>query len=189
MGNRALNEDIRVDLDNLLKQQVKVGLVNAREALNADSSPMTGAQDGQDFFFSAKQAQNLEGTLGQADNDNLNLITQRIIQAQQAAQGSAAQLQITLPTCGRLLSFASPLLVDPMADMTLSFHVTSKASRRADHSLLYALAMFVGILAVGFGLTRLGIWAVAKPSEVQRPQAVEQGPPNPTGQVSSEELI
>jgi hypothetical protein len=189
MGNRALNEDIRVDLDNLLKQQVKVGLVNAREALNADSSPMTGAQDGQDFFFSAKQAQNLEGTLGQADNDNLNLITQRIIQAQQAAQGSAAQLQITLPTCGRLLSFASPLLVDPMADMTLSFHVTSKASRRADHSLLYALAMFVGILAVGFGLTRLGIWAVARPSEVQRPQAVGQGPPNPTGQVSSEELI
>jgi hypothetical protein len=76
-----------------------------------------------------------------------------------------------------------------MADMTLSFHVTSKASRRADHSLLYALAMFVGILAVGFGLTRLGIWAVARPSEVQRPQAVGQGPPNPTGQVSSEELI
>ncbi|MCF7972822.1 MAG: hypothetical protein K9N55_03295 [Phycisphaerae bacterium] len=190
MGNRALNEDIRVDLDNLLKQQVKVGLVNAREALNAQSSSMAGLQDGQDFFFSAKQAQNLEGTLGQADNDNLNLITQRIIQTQQAAQGSAAQLQIALPTCGQLLSFTSPLLVDPMADMTVSFHIAPKASRGTDYSLACALAMCVGILGAGFGLIRLVRWSAAvKKGEAQAPQSPEPVSPSHEGQVSSEELI
>ena len=33
IGNTALNEDIRVDLDNLVRQQAKVGLINARGRL------------------------------------------------------------------------------------------------------------------------------------------------------------
>jgi len=189
MGHRALNEDIRVDLNNLLKQQVKVGLVNARDALNSQTSSVQSAQRGQEVNFSTAQAQNLEGSLAQADNDNLNLITQRIIQTQQAAQGSASQLQITLPTCGQLLSFSSPLLVDPMADMTIAFNAAAKAGLRTDHSFVYMLVIFVGLVIVGFGQNRLVRWSVTAKNVAKKPPFVEQPQPDNDGPVSSEELM
>ncbi|MCP4455030.1 MAG: hypothetical protein GY809_26515, partial [Planctomycetes bacterium] len=189
-GNLALNEDIRVDLNNLLQQQVKVGLVNARDALNSQATSVRSAGRGGDFNFSAEQAQNLEGALAQADNDNLNLITHRIIQTQQAAHGSAAQLQITLPTSGQLLSFSSPLLVDPMADMTIAFNADEKSRHRTDHSLVFALAIFVGLMVVGVGQNRLARWTVTTNTVAQQPEFIEEPPHNEEdGPVSSEELM
>ena len=189
MGNRALNEDIRVDLNNLLQQQVKVGLVNARDALSSQAASVQSGQRGGDFNFSAQQAQNIEGSLAQADNDNLNLITHRIIQTQQAAQGSASQLQITLPTCGQLLSFSSPLLVDPMADMTIAFSAAPKARHRADHSGVYALVIFVGLVCAGFGSTRLVQWTETAREVAPESRFIEQAQPDDDRPVSSEELM
>ena len=189
MGNRALNEDLRVDLNNLLQQQVKVGLINARDALSSQAASVQSGQRGSGFNFSAQQVQNLEGSLAQADNDNLNLITQRIIQTQQAAQGSAAQLQITLPACGQLLSFSSPLLVDPMADMTIAFDAEVKARHRADPSPVYAFAVFAGLVMLGLGSTRLSRWAVAARHAVQVPPSDEPAPLDDDDSVSSEELL
>jgi hypothetical protein len=188
-GNRALNEDIRVDLNNLLQQQVKVGLVNARDALSSQVSSVQNGQRGGDFNFNTAQAQNLEGSLAQADNDNLNLITHRIIQTQQAAQGSAAQLQITLPTCGQLLSFSSPLLVDPMADMTIAFNAGHKDGHRTDRSLVCALVIFVGLMSAGFGSTRLTQWSVTANSTAQKTKPAEHAPRDNDKPVSSEELL
>ncbi len=189
MGNRALNEDIRVDLNNLLKQQVKVGLVNARDALSSQAASVQSEERGGDFNFSTAQAQNLEGSLAQADNDNLNLITHRIIQTQQAAQGSAAQLLITLPTCGQLLSFSSPLLVDPMADMTIAFSASPKARPHADRSVGYAFALFVGLMIVGVGQHRLVHWTVTAQSVVQTREPLPPPLPDNDDPVSSEELM
>lgn len=192
MGNRALNEDIRVDLDNLLRQQVKVGLVNARDALNSQKSSIQSGQQGQEFNFSAQQAQSIEGSLAQADNANLDLITQRIIQTQQAAQGSGAQLQITLPTCGKRLSFSSPLLVDPMADMTIAFDAAVKSVDRSDRSLAYTLVLFVCLVLVCVCVTKLNRWSVTPKRVREEPISVEEvssDDDNPDGPVSSEELV
>ena len=166
-----------------------MGLVNARDALSSQSASVQSQDRAGDFNFSVQQAQNLEGSLAQADNDNLNLITHRIIQTQQAAQGSAAQLQITLPTCGQLLSFSSPLLVDPMADMTIAFHAAAKASHRTDHSSVYACAIFAGLVMVGVGSTRLVRWTATTPREAQVPLPQDQAPLDNDAQVSSEELL
>ncbi|MHC4632426.1 MAG: hypothetical protein ACYS9C_14315 [Planctomycetota bacterium] len=121
-----------VDLDNLLRQQAKVGLVNARGRLRqqasgtaADQSSGLIAVDGKSVNFSQQQAERIESSLGKADSENLELITQRIIQTQEAAEGSVAQLQITMPFCGKMLRFDSPLQVEPKAVMAVTFRATA----------------------------------------------------------------
>jgi hypothetical protein len=159
-GNVALNEDIRVDLHNLLRQQAKVGLVNARgrlrrstghptvETSGADAQDLIAA-DGKAIRFSQQQAERIESSLGQADNQNLELITQRIIRTQEAAEGSVAQLQITMPFTGKMLRFDSPLQVEPEAAMAVMFRASRQRMRQVDSGLWYGLILFAALLALG----------------------------------------
>ena len=203
-GNQALNEDIRVDLNNLLRQQVKVGLINGRDRLRQQTSgqassptqrPLT--QPAPDMSFSQQQAERIESSLGQADNENLDLITRRIIQAQEAAEGSLAQLQITMPLRGQVLRFDSPLQVEPAAEMSVSFSAQRHTIGRLDPSVGYGLGLFVGLLIVSaaLGLAR-SRWD--RLHEILRPVASPAQPIEATessdsdesnGPVSSEELI
>jgi len=154
-GNIALNEDIRVDLDNLLKQQAKVGLVNARGRLRQQISGLANNGsglinvDGQEITFSQQQADRMESSLSKSDSENLELITQRIIQAQAAAEASVAQLQITMPYSGKMLSFDSPLQVEPGAAMTVAFRAVRPGIQQLDSGIYYALALFAGLLVIG----------------------------------------
>jgi len=197
-GNRALNEDIRVDLDNLLRQQAKVGLVNARGRLRqqasgaaADQSNGLIAVDGRSVSFSQQQAERIESSLGQADSENLELITQRIIQTQEAAEGSVAQLQITMPFCGKILRFVSPLQVEPKAVMAVTFRAKPQRIRHLDPSIWYGLSLFAGLLVVGSGIgfvrRRWGHLHEILTSAPHPKGATE--PAGPNGQVSAEELI
>jgi len=208
-GNLALNEDIRVDLDNLLRQQAKVGLVNARGRLRQQTSGTIGdsggliAVDGQSISFSQQQAERIESSLGQADSENLELITQRIIQTQEAAEGSVAQLRITMPFSGKMLRFDSPLQVEPEAVMAVMFRARRQRIRQLDPSLWYGLILFASLLAVGSGIGFVRRrWdrlhevltpsqCPEKPTEPTGPtESAEPGDPNdPNSQVSAEELI
>lgn len=144
MSNLSLNEDIRVDLDNLLRQQAKSGLVNARgrfrQYVNAgpedEVSPMQPS------------LQSLESRLAQADNENLELITRCIIQTQQAALGSVAQLQINLPTHGRLLRFESPLQVEPATPMAVVFQAHSTAWMQKGQDVWVSLGCTLVLICV-----------------------------------------
>jgi hypothetical protein len=201
-GNMALNEDIRVDLDNLLRQQAKVGLVNARGRLRQQASGAAAGQalitvDGKSVSFSQKQAEHIESSLGKADSENLELITQRIIQTQEAAEGSVAQLQITMPYCGKMLRFDSPLQVEPKAVMAVTFRARPQRIRHLDPSSWYGLGLFAGLLAVGSGIgfvrrrwDRLHkiLTPVTRPEQPTKP-AKPSGPDEPNGQVSAKELI
>jgi hypothetical protein len=205
-NNKALNEDIRVDLDNLLKQQAKVGLVNARGRLRQQIS---GAADnigglievnGKSITFSQQQADQMESSLGKADSENLELITQRIIQTQAAAEGSVAQLQITMPFSGKMLHFDSPLQVEPEAAMTVTFRARRQKIQRFDAGAYYGFGLFAGLLAIG-GIGRFirlrwnflhEILTPAPrpelPAETVEPQDT-QDPDEPNDQISTEELI
>jgi hypothetical protein len=202
-GNKALNEDIRVDLDNLLKKQAKVGLVNARGRLRQQVSGATDAgsalieMHGQSITFSQQQADRMESSLGKADSENLELITQRIIQTQAAAEGSVAQLQITMPFSGKMLHFESPLQVEPDAAMTVIFRARRQRIRQFDPDLYYGFGLFVGLLAIGgiAGFVRLR-WNIlheiltpaprpAIPAESVEPRDLDE----PDDQISAEELI
>ncbi len=190
MGNAALNEDIRVDLDNLLKQQVKVGLVNNRGRLRqqaegiADSAqPVAIPQaQSQQVRFNQQQADRIESSLSQADSENLELITRRIIQTQAAAQAPAAQLQITMPTSGKLLSFSSPLQVEPAAKMAVSFRAKTQRVTRLDAGYGFAFGLFAVLLAFGGVVRYVGqrwdrlhafLTPVAKPKEVKEESTSE----------------
>ena len=203
-NNRALNEDIRVDLDNLLKQQAKVGLVTARGRLRQQASGTAGAQisgligsHGKSLSFSQQQAERIESSLGQADNENLELITQRIIQTQEAAEGSVAQLQITMPFSGKILRFDSPLQVEPKALMAVTFRAAPQRMRRLDPSVWYGLSLFAALLALGSGIGFVRrrwdrLHEILTPPARPEPAKGETEPAEPTepdGQVSAEELI
>jgi hypothetical protein len=206
-GNSALNEDIRVDLDNLLRQQVKVGLINGRDRLRQQTSgqaatPAQGplTEPAADMSFSQQQAERLESSLAQADNENLDLITRRIIQAQEAAEGSLAQLQITMPLRGQVLRFDSPLQVEPAAEMSVTFNAQRHAISGLDPSIGFGLGLFVGLLIVSGTLSLIHsrwerLHEILRPALAAMPASVE--PSNPSsdtddesdGPVSSEELV
>ncbi|MBN1124279.1 MAG: hypothetical protein JXA82_04670 [Sedimentisphaerales bacterium] len=207
-GNRALNEDIRVDLDNLLKQQAKVGLVNARERLRQETSGVAAAAgmitiDGKSVQFSQQQAERIESSLGQADNENLELITQRILRAQEAAEGSVAQLQITMPFSGKILRFDSPLQVEPEAEMEVIFRASRQRIHKVDSSLWYVLILFGVLLALGGGIgfihnrwDRLHAFLTPQPRPRQPIEPTEkcesnqdENPDESGGQVSTDELV
>jgi hypothetical protein len=205
-GNQALSEDIRVDLDNLVKQQAKVGLVNARNRLRQQVSGATQApaeqiieSQGRDINFSQQRAQQIESSLAQPDSENLELITQRIIQTQEAAEGSVAQLQVNMPYSGRVLRFDSPLQVEPEAEMTVAFRAKSPRIRRVDPSLAGALGLFAGLLVVtGTGSFLQRRWSILhdfltpkpRPRQPDEPEHTDENPNDePDAPVSTDELI
>ena len=209
IGNIALNEDIRVDLDNLLRQQAKVGLVNARGRLRRQSGAAPDSQianvipaDGQGF--SQQQAERIENSLGQADNENLELITRRIIQTQAAAETSVSQIQVTMPVCGQVLRFDSPLQVEPSAEMGIAFTAKPQQLAKVDPSLWYGLGLFAILLACGFVAGRMrGPWArfrklfaaaaesarTPAPAVPDRPADHDDDRDDQTGQVSADDLL
>ncbi|MEN6427696.1 MAG: hypothetical protein ABFE13_20260 [Phycisphaerales bacterium] len=208
IGNTALNEDIRVDLDNLLRQQAKVGLVNARGRLRRQSGAAPEGQVGnalpQDAqVFSQQQVERIESSLGQADNENLELITRRIIQTQAAAETSVSQIQVTMPACGQVLRFDSPLQVEPAAEMAIAFTARPQQLAKIDPSLWYGLGLFAILLACGFVLSWMrDPWArlcqALTPAAAPARTATPTVPDQPTGhddrdgqnrQVSADDLL
>ena len=110
--------------------------------------------------FSQQQVERIESSLGQADNENLELITRRIIQTQAAAETSVSQIQVTMPACGQVLRFDSPLQVEPAAEMGIAFTAKPQQLARIDPSLWYGLGLFAILFACSFVLSRMrGPWA------------------------------
>ncbi len=193
VSNMALNEDIRVDLDNLLRQQAKVGLINARDRLRQQSGGAPDSQapsviptDGQGF--SQQQAERIESSLGQADSENLELITRRIIQTQASAETSVAQIQVTMPVCGQVLRFDSPLQVEPAAEMAVAFTAKPQRLAQVDPSLWYGFGLFGVLLVCGAVVNAirrpwgaLCMWLQSAPVPIV-------GSVQRTGPVSSDEL-
>ncbi|MBM4143864.1 MAG: hypothetical protein FJ225_09790 [Lentisphaerae bacterium] len=125
-GQSDLNEDARVQLRNMVKQQVKIGLVNRRDALRvsrniqdaAQAAPSGGFQGGE---YTQEYAQTVEGQLSSKDNAALEMVADRIIDQQAAAAGVVAAIRVTMPEHGEKLLFTRALQIDPKADLTVIF--------------------------------------------------------------------
>jgi len=212
MGNVALNEDIRVDLDNLVRQQAKVGLANAIGRLRQQSGEAADSQvrggipvGGQGL--NQQQVQRIESSLGQADSENLELITRRIIQTQAAAETSVSQIQVTMPICGQILRFDSPVQVEPASEMAVVFTARPQHLAKVDPSLGYGFGLFAFLLAggaavggmrrrwaaLGASLCRMPRNAAGSGQPPRSAQSSESSPlddrDDPPNQVSAEELL
>jgi hypothetical protein len=199
-GNSALNEDIRVDLDNLVRQQAKVGLINARGRLRQQSGAAPDSQVSNVVQmpaqgFSQQQAQRIENSIGQADNENLDLITRRIIQTQAAAETSVSQIQVTMPICGQVLHFESPLQVEPTAEMMVSFTAKPQQLAQVDPSLWHAFGVFAVVAISGAVVhwirgpwSRLRAVCARRPARIPAPTKSEDRDDR-NRQVSAEELL
>jgi hypothetical protein len=125
-GQADLNEDARVQLRKLTKQQVKLGLVNRRGAIRqshniveeGQAAQMEGFRDGD---FTQEYVSRIERSLSERDNDALELVADKIIDQQTAAAGLVRAISITMPAHGQPLHFARALQIDPDGDLTVAF--------------------------------------------------------------------
>lgn len=109
-ADQSLNEDARIQYRNVVKQQVKMGLVNRREELRRDNNifdeqaPQTreGFNGGN---FSQSFVSQVEEQLAPADRAALDRVSQRIVDQQAAAAGQGTAINIAMPEHGRQLRF------------------------------------------------------------------------------------
>jgi len=125
-NDAALNEDARVQLHRLTRQQAMVGLKSRRAHLRprtGENAPAQQQREVQDLgdAFSQAQADRELAALDRFDSENLQRISDRIISDQQAAAGAVVPLEIHLPARGRVLRFTRPLQVQPDSAMTIRF--------------------------------------------------------------------
>jgi len=153
-GQADLNEDARVQLRNLLKQQVKIGLVNRRDAVRhsrnkLDAQQLAEMQNFQDGDFSQEYAARVEQRLSAKDNDALEVVADKIIDQQAAAAGVVTAIRITLPEHGRRLNFYREMHIDPAADLTVEFKASDGRILRLAQNAGMAAALFLVLWLTG----------------------------------------
>jgi hypothetical protein len=98
--------------------------------------------------FSEEQAQRVESSLDKADNDNLDLITERFIYQQEAAAGFLRPLRVHLDGHGRVVRLTGAVQVEPNAEMSVRFRSRRKPERRDWASLAWAAGLFASLGAL-----------------------------------------
>ena len=149
LGQEDLNEDARVQLRNLTKQQFKIGLVNRRGAVRfrnniideQEAQQMEGFQGGN---FTQEYAQRVEQQLSSMDNDALDVVAEKMIDQQAAAAGVVKAIRIAMPEHGKELRFARALQVDPEGELSVSFKVSRGRPAHWFGSLWPMLFVFAG---------------------------------------------
>ncbi len=158
MGQEDLNEDARVQLRNLTKQQFKIGLVNRRGAVRfrnniideQSARQMEGFQGGN---FTQEYAQSVEQQLTSVDNSALDVVAEKMIEQQAAAAGVVKAIRIAMPEHGKELRFARALQVDPEGELSVSFRVSRGRSAHWFGLVWPMLFVFAGFWAVTAKLT------------------------------------
>ncbi len=155
-----LNEDARVQLRNLLKQQVKVGLVNRRSAVRSarnivDDQPSPFVPEAADGSYDPETARRVERTLSEHDNEALDVLADKLIDQQEAAADTINAINVTTPKHGRRLTFRRELQIDPSGKLTIVFK-TSPWQWLRSLNVLWPPALLFTILAVTLRRRRPG---------------------------------
>jgi len=156
-GQADLNEDARVQLRNLVKQQFKIGLVNRRDALRVRRNiqeeseqqvdNITGFQEGD---YTQEYADSVEGRLTDKDNSALEIVADKIIDQQAAAAGVVTAIRVTMPEHGRRLTFTRALQIDPKGDLTVIFKASDGWLMGTWRALWPSAILFV-LIWIGLG--------------------------------------
>jgi hypothetical protein len=156
-GKQELNEDARIQYRNLMRQQAVVGFYNRRSVLKKAKNVMdpdeasAQGQHVQEGQWTADYGRQLEQRLDNKDTDNLNLVADKMLEQQDAAQIRANPIRVTLPVQGVHLPFARELQINPGAEMVVEF----KASGAQWMGWLTATAAALALMAAFWALMRV----------------------------------
>ena len=166
-AEQTLNEDARVQFRNVVQEQVKIGLVNRREALRMDNNifderaPQTqaGYNGGN---FSREFASRVEEQLSAQDRASLDRVASKIVEQQAAAAGQGAAINIAMPEHGRARHFTRALQNACGGSLVLALRVTPESAFRQ------ALAGWALVPAF------LGLWLLLRIAAGPRRRASER---------------
>jgi hypothetical protein len=149
-----LNEDARVQYRNLVKQQVKIGLLNRRDAVRYSQNIIDEQQLGQmeefkDGEYTQEYAARVERNLTSKDNDALEVVADKMIEQQTAAAGVVTAIRVSMPEHGKLIKFYRARHIEPRDELSVSFKMgTGKLGSfagQASAGLLIFVAVWAGI--------------------------------------------
>lgn len=154
-GDAALNEDARVQWQNVMTQQAAYGLANRLNTLN--DTPNAFAANGyleadslDEVNFTDEQVAQVLNTYSADDNEAILRLSRRLIEQHTASISRPVGIRAALPTHGKELSFSRPMLIETMTPLKISFERTHK-STEADNRL----TGIVAVLAVALLLVLL----------------------------------
>ena len=157
-----INEDARVQLQETLRQQTLVGLVNRRENLKSSISGESGDFDERKYnqgYFSDSFAKAVEKQLEEEDTQILGKMSDKIMTQQKAAIHKVLPLKVIIPQEGRRLHFFREVQIEPLTPMNVSFStkeeaelkpaVSSKTSRNA---FLFGMMALASVFIFGLNI-------------------------------------
>jgi hypothetical protein len=151
LNRKDLNEDARVQLHNLNRQQAVVGLVGRRSRLRpgAMKAQRSAQPEQQSKMFNQQQAERIESSLNKKDSENLQLIADRMIGQQRAAAGFVWPLKIGTAPRGRHVRLTGSIQVEP-APMSVEFRARKRRASNLEGPIAAA-----GLFGALLGLTYL----------------------------------
>jgi hypothetical protein len=168
----SLNEDARVQLHDLIRQQAVVGLVQRRGQMR---QRFAGAPQGKEADlgdrFNKADAERLRSSLNEDDSRNLEKITKRMIETQDAAAGAALHLMINVPLRGRVIEFDRMFQGKENYDMAVRF--TAKRAMPAPSRDWAAAGAVALVLTLAGAVRRRRRGAPAEPAESEESAAAE----------------
>ncbi|MHC4995848.1 MAG: hypothetical protein ACYTGQ_12440, partial [Planctomycetota bacterium] len=148
-NDRALNEDTLVQLHRLNQQQAMVGLKSRRGYIRPnvgrDNAQLPASRDLSDEYTEDDAHRELN-SLDKDDSKNLEIISGRIIQAQDAAAGHNVPLHISLALRGRKIEFTRSLQVSPNVPMAVNFQAEPIAKEYKTSNLAATASAFAALL-------------------------------------------
>lgn len=128
-----LNEDARVQMRNVVQEQVTVGLLKRREALrssrniysadNAAGQELRPVDPFQGGDFDPEYARRMQAGLSEQERGALQVLAARFMDQQIAAAQAVPAIAVTLPEHGRALRFRRGLQTERGGDLAIRFEV------------------------------------------------------------------
>ena len=152
MSDSALNEDARVQLNQLIQKQALVGLLGSRGRLRRQLGDEAGGRPAEapvvTEHYNQEDVTRLTNSLNKLDSENLERITHRIVQLQSVAAAASPQLVVTMPTRGRVIGFSRPIQVNPDAEMVVGFSASPLVPERSKRSVIWLVGVCAVLLAL-----------------------------------------
>ena len=153
-SDAALNEDARVQLQNVREQQALVAIANRRNMFINDNAGTQVANQqweaGEEDLlnFTDKIVRDVLGGNSEDDNNALRLLASRLIDQQQAVPAKPQAIDTTLPQQGQTASFSRSLQINDSAELFIEIEGKRLSNGRAGASI--GILLLLAGLAFGF---------------------------------------
>jgi hypothetical protein len=153
-NDAAFNEDARVQLNNLKRDQAVVGL-NVRQAAVSGAGGAVGGRlnqlrNNKDANYTQQDLKQIIDNNSEDENAAFKKLAEQLIQQQDAAVANPAVIRANIPEQGRLLTFKRAVVVDPWAD--LSIGLKARAANAAPWTVRLLVLAISALVLAGLGL-------------------------------------